>query len=166
MSFAAKSRLPRTDRQTRTARLAAPRRPKRRATYRPRGWVLTRGELAFYRKLCQAVGSRLLVFSKVRLADVIRCDRLEPEWGSFAAISQKHLDFVLCDPWSTRIHCAVELDDRSHRTPHRRRRDAFVDRALRLARVPLLRFKAAARYDLADLSEALRTALPSSPTER
>ena len=121
--------------------------------------MLTRGELAFYQRLCEAVGQELIVFSKVRLADVIHCRRPGGAWGTFSAISQKHLDFVLCDPLSTRIRCAVELDDRSHDAPHRRRRDAFVDKALQAAGVPLVRIRARADYPPAAIAEAVATAL-------
>lgn len=121
--------------------------------YASRLTLLSRGEAAFHGPLLQAVGGRWLIMCKVRVADVIECaqpqagGRGEPDWARFAAISQKHLDFVLCDPRSTRIRCAIELDDRSHESPHRRRRDAFLDAALRAAGVPLVRFRARSEYD-------------------
>ena len=41
----------------------------------------------------------------------------------------------------------VELDDKTHEQPERQERDAFLDAAFEAAGVPLIRFKAQARYD-------------------
>lgn len=129
-----------------------------RTIYQARGWLLSRGELAFYRTLRQAAGDDVVVFAKVRLADIIRCDRAPADWGPLAAISQKHLDFVLCDPSSTRIRCVIELDDRSHTRPLRRQRDRFLNRVLAEARVPFLRFRAAAHYSTSAIVAELEAA--------
>ena len=66
----------------------------------------------------------------MRLADVVKCpDELwdEPEGRR---VSQKHVDFVLYDPWTSGIAAVIELDDRSHDEPQRRRRDRFLNEAL------------------------------------
>lgn len=83
---------------------------------------------------------------KVRLADVVTCSESGWRDGLGAAIAQKHLDFVLCDPQTLRFVMAIELDDRSHERPERRRRDRFVDQVLAQAGVRLLRFRARSRY--------------------
>jgi len=84
---------------------------------------------------------------KVRLADVVTCRMSPGRHGPFASISQKHLDFVLCDPKTLRIILAIELDDRSHDAEDRQKRDRFVDEVLDRAGVTLIRFQARARYD-------------------
>lgn len=117
-----------------------------RLPYASRGTLLSRGEAAFYAPLQEAVGSRYLIMCKVRVADVLMCSETDWHRGHGGAISQKHLDFVLCEGVSTRIVLAIELDDRSHAADHRRRRDAFLNEALRAAGVPLLRIRARARY--------------------
>ncbi|QDV90760.1 hypothetical protein RAS2_18430 [Phycisphaerae bacterium RAS2] len=83
---------------------------------------------------------------KVRVADVLTCSDADWRRGFGGAISQKHLDFVLCEPRTTRIILAVELDDRSHEAPHRQRRDRFLNESLQAAGIRLLRIKARARY--------------------
>lgn len=83
---------------------------------------------------------------KVRVADVITCSDADWRRGFGGAISQKHLDFVLCEPRTTRIILAVELDDRSHEAPHRQRRDRFLNDTLQAAGIRLLRVKARAQY--------------------
>ena len=104
-------------------------------------------ELDFYKALERSLGGRDTVCMKVRLADVIECPRAVWHMGYGRLIAQKHLDFVLIDPATTRIRAAIELDDRSHtRLPDRRARDRFVEAAMRAAGVPLVRLPAATRH--------------------
>lgn len=114
--------------------------------YTSRGALLSRGEAAFFRPLRRAVGRDFLIMCKVRLADVVTCPVRRDRRGPFAAISQKHLDFVLCELKTTRIILAVELDDRSHEAEHRKRRDRFLNETLQAAGIRLLRIKARAQY--------------------
>lgn len=125
----------------------------RSPAYHNRLSLLSRGEAAFFGPLCQAVNDRFLIMCKVRLADIVTCS--EDDWrrGFGAAIAQKHLDFVLCDLETTRFVLAIELDDRSHARPHRRRRDRFVNRVLAQAGVRLIRFRASAWYSVAAIRE-------------
>lgn len=124
--------------------------------YRSRGSLLSRGETAFFRPLQVAVAGNFLIMCKVRLADVVTCPVRRDQRGPFSAISQKHLDFVLCDPKTTRIILAIELDDRSHEAPHRKKRDRFVDDTLRAANIPLLRVQAQAWYSLVTIRESIQ----------
>ena len=79
----------------------------------------------------------------------------EKKKGFWSKISQKHIDFVLVDASDTAIRLAIELDDRSHDRQDRRARDAFVDGALDVAGIPILRVPAAGEYD----ARTLRTAI-------
>ena len=108
------------------------------------------GEAAFFGPLCEAVAGRLHVMCKVRLADIVTCSQANWKRGLGGAISQKHLDFVLCEPGTMQFVLAIELDDRSHEWPERQQRDRFVNSVLYRARVGLLRFEAQAQYS-ADL---------------
>ena len=82
--------------------------------YRPHCALLSPTELDFYKALERSLGGRYTVCMKVRLADVIECPRAAWHMGYGRLIAQKHLDFVLIDPATTRIRAAIELDDRSH----------------------------------------------------
>jgi hypothetical protein len=120
--------------------------------YRSRHYLLTRGELAFFRALKKALGDRWLLFAKVRLADVVTCSDSLWDQGPGRRIAQKHLDFVVCHPGSLRIVAAIELDDRSHARLERRQRDTFLNRLFRSAGIPLLRYPARAVYDIGQLT--------------
>ncbi len=121
--------------------------------------LLSRGELAFYRHLRQAVPRGVSVSFKVRLSDLIGCSAQGWREGFGAKISQKHVDFVLVDSETTAILLAIELDDKTHLAADRRERDRFVDRALSAAGVPILRVPAAAEYDLREIKSAVNESL-------
>ncbi len=134
--------------------------------YRSCGTLLTKGEYAFYRELSHLTADQYIVSMKVRLSDVITCPREAWKGGYQGKISQKHLDFVLCDLESARILLAIELDDRSHGRADRRKRDEFLDAAMAAAGVPLLRFRAAASYDPKRIADAIDAALNPAATVR
>jgi hypothetical protein len=118
--------------------------------YRSCGFLLSRAEAAFYRVARHALPESVLLFPKVRLIDVIKS-----EWRDASAknrIIQKHLDFVIVEANSFRILGVIELDDRSHDRGDRMRRDAFVDKALASAGIPIVRIKASVGYDSDDLA--------------
>ena len=120
--------------------------------------LLTPAERAFFGVLRQTAGKDFVLFAKVRLGDILQVERGvegKRRFAAFGRISSKHADFVLCDPRTFQVAVVIELDDRSHRLPSRRQRDAFFDAALARAAVPLLRVPAARHYSV----EALRVGL-------
>ena len=121
--------------------------------------LLSRGELAFYRVFRQVVGSHIAVSLKTRLVDIVGCpDALWNEpYGR--RLAQKHVDFVLHEADSGLILAVLELDDRTHDLPERRKRDRFLNELLADADIPLIRVRAAARYDRVDLCRRLDLAL-------
>lgn len=132
------------------ARFRKPRRrPNRRPrrVFRPRRFLLTRNEAAFHRVLMTLMGHRYLISCKVRLADIVTCSAADWQRGHANRIAQKHVDFVVSCAHSSRILLAIELDDRSHQRPERRRRDLFVNRLCAQMRVPLVRIPARWQYD-------------------
>jgi hypothetical protein len=116
--------------------------------YTRRDSLLSRGELAFFWALRRAIGGRFGVSFKTRLADIVHCP--EELWESIHGrkLCQKHVDFVLYDRRTMSVLLAIELDDASHDQPERRRRDKFVDEVFRGIGLPLLRVKAAFRYNV------------------
>lgn len=130
--------------------------------YRRRGPLLTQGEAAFYRVLRLAIGRRVHVAFKARLADLITCSERAWEEGFGHMIARHHIDFVLCDYRTTEILVAIELDDRSHEKASRRRRDRFLNQALSAAGIPLVRIQAAAIYSPTAIASALDEVLRSA----
>ncbi len=103
-----------------------------------------------------------LVLCLVRLADVIvvsGAGSAREQKSAQNRIDRKHLDFVLCDPATTRPLVAVELDDASHRRADRQERDRFVDRALAAAGLPIVHVRAAGSYDAKAIAQSLFSAM-------
>ncbi len=126
--------------------------PYRRAPY-----LLSKGERAFWHPLYLAVHGKYRIFCKVRLADIVIAPifrRDERRW--FRKIGSYHVDFVICEPRTTAPLLVIELDDRSHTSPQRRKRDEFKHAVLAAANVPLHRVPAQQAYDPAGLAQKIQ----------
>ncbi len=119
---------------------------------------LTPAESSFFRVLEKAVGDKLRVFVKVRMADVIKVryglSRMD-KGIAFNKIKSKHLDFVVCGAEDLDVRFAVELDDSSHRKSNRQDRDKFVDKALDAAGVPIFHFDVKRAYSMQELRDVI-----------
>ncbi|MHB9003906.1 MAG: DUF2726 domain-containing protein [Coriobacteriia bacterium] len=127
--------------------------------YRKRDDFLSAAELSFYRALSAAVGAQTHICPKVNLADIFFVVKPNENQGARGRISQKHVDFLLCDSQSMKPLAGIELDDSSHARADRQDRDALVDGVFAAAGLPLLRVPAAASYSPADLALKLATHL-------
>jgi uncharacterized protein DUF2726 len=127
--------------------------------YERRGVLLSPAEINFLRSLQIAVREDWLIFSMVRLADIIK---VRPKTRKFQTwntrIQGKHLDFVLCDVETLDVKLAIELEDPSQPID-RWRRDRFVNTALAAAGVPLLRARLQEKYETAVLRRDLEDAI-------
>ena len=126
--------------------------------YERRGVLLSPPEINFLRSLQLASREDWLIFSMVRLADIIKVRPRTRKFQSWnGRIQGKHLDFVLCDPETLDVKLAIELEDTM--APTERRRDRFVNTALAAAGVPLLRVKVQDKYETAILRKDLEDAM-------
>lgn len=94
-------------------------------------YLLTINEIREYRKLrAWADNKNLIVFTKVRLADLISPRGNQKDAKTlFWKIQAKHVDFVVCDQ-NIRVICIIELQDNSHYKADRIERDRFVREVL------------------------------------
>jgi hypothetical protein len=128
--------------------------------YERRGGLLAPTEINLLRTLQLAAREDWLIFSMVRLSDIIKVrskTRKYQTWNS--RIQGKHLDFVLCDVETLEVKLAVELEDPAPKTSERQRRDRFVNVALAAAGLPLLRVKPQEKYETAALRKDIEEAL-------
>ncbi len=124
--------------------------------YKRQTRLLSPAEKHFLDALSPLVQQNYMIAYKVRLADILAVTARGKEWHkAFSRITQKHLDFVLCEWPSTRPILVIELDDASHDRPDRQKRDAFVNSALRAANLPILHVRAATSYDPKELGEQI-----------
>lgn len=119
-------------------------------------------ELRFLQVLLLVLPPQVMVFGKVRVADVLapRKRLSRRQWHrQFWKISSKHFDFVLIDRDTARILCAIELDDRSHLRADRTRRDRFLNAACQSAGFPLLRWPVQGQYNSNDILQRIAETL-------
>lgn len=119
--------------------------------YRLRDDFLSPAEKSFHDVLTVALESRLVVCPKVNLADIFFVTRPNENTGARSRISQKHLDFLLCEPGTMKPVLGIELDDSSHSRPDRQERDAFVDGVFSVAGLPLRHVPARTGYSVPEL---------------
>ena len=103
---------------------------KYNCAYKPE-YLLSRNEKSQYWLLRSwADKNNLIVFTKVRLADLISPrENGKNRQQLFWKIQAKHIDFVICDN-SIRVKCIIEIMDSSHYDPERIKRDNFVREVL------------------------------------
>ncbi len=119
--------------------------------YRVRDDFLSPAEFSFYKILEGVVGERLRIQVKVRLADIFFVARPNENRAFLSKISQKHLDFLICDAVTMKPLFGIELDDASHKKTDRKERDAFVNDVFYAAKLPLLRFPVQRAYSRDDI---------------
>ncbi|MDQ2809812.1 MAG: DUF2726 domain-containing protein [Chloroflexota bacterium] len=122
---------------------------------------ISRDEREFFRVLSQAVAARYVIFSKVGLGSLFDVPRLAgaTDWKTRGQFSQKHVDFLLCDPNTLKPILGIELDDRSHRRPESRARDKIKDDVFRFAKLPLLRIDTQHTFVVEDIAARIAAKL-------
>lgn len=86
----------------------------------------------FYKIKSWADKKDLIVFSKVRLLDLITPIKSDENYKvNLWKIQAKHVDFVICDK-RIRVKAIIEINDNSHNQQDRKERDIFVNDALSL----------------------------------
>lgn len=120
--------------------------------YRLRDDFLSPAEFSFYKVLSSVGGTRLVIQSKVRLADIFFVARPNENVAFFNRIAQKHLDFLVCDSVTMKPLLGVELDDSSHKRNNRQERDEFVESVCKVAGLPLLRLPVQREYNTREIA--------------
>lgn len=129
--------------------------------YQSKEVLCSPAERSFLGALDQILGKKYRIFAKVRLADIIDVKKglsASVRQSAFNRIAGKHVDFIVCHANDLSIVGAIELDDKTHRGRGRQERDQFLDKALEIAGVPLLRIKARSTYSIKEVSSDLNSA--------
>lgn len=106
--------------------------------------IMTDAEKQLYffmnNNLCQV--QRLAIFPKVRLADIIELDRAITYNKDYLwKITNKHVDYVICNNSTLDVICVVELDDYTHENDEAKIKDMFIMQALYAAGIPTVRIR-------------------------
>lgn len=128
--------------------------------YKRKDFFMSRAEHECYDALIVAVGDKYYVFPQVHLPTLIDNKVVGQNWkGAFSHISQKSVDFVLCDKLYISPKLAIELDDKTHEIQDRIDRDGIVERIFKDAGLPLLRLENRGRFNPTELLEKINTVL-------
>ncbi|NTW29118.1 MAG: DUF2726 domain-containing protein [Coriobacteriia bacterium] len=130
--------------------------------YRMRDDFLSKAELSFYRVLHNAVDGRAVICPKVNLCDVFFVVRPNENMAARGRISQKHVDFLLCESDTLRPVLGLELDDSSHARQDRQQRDELVDSVFQAAGLPLLHIQVRSSYSVGEIAAQLAPFLRDS----
>lgn len=125
--------------------------------YRVRDDFLSPAEFSFYKIITSIVGAHISIQCKVRLADVFFVANPNVNYSFFGKISQRHIDFLGCDPKTMKPLFGIELDDSSHNTQKRQKSDRFTNNVFKDAELPLLRIKAQREYNTRDMELKIKT---------
>jgi hypothetical protein len=123
--------------------------------------LLSKVETSFYQVLLAIVGQRVVICPKMYLADVL-CGGSASVKESPAAqafykrIASQRIDFLLCERYTLKPLLAIELYDHGLPKASRKKRDPYIDRVFKAARLPVLHLVAQPDYHLRSL--ALRVA--------
>lgn len=140
--------------------------PKDQLPYKTKEELLTPAELSFYRVLSSITGKKTTIFPKIRLADIFSVSSKEDYFSHFNKISQKHVDFLLCQSETLRPILGIELDDSSHQRKSRQERDEFINKAFNAAGLPLVRIPVQRTYTTRDIAAQLGRYLPDITNAR
>jgi len=115
--------------------------------YVKKTYFFSLAELKFYDLLKEITKDKYLLFSKVRICDLIQLEYKNADYSDFNRIKSKHVDFLICNQNPITPKVVIELDDSSHNSPKRQERDKFVDEAFINAGIPIVHIKVRREYD-------------------
>lgn len=107
-------------------------------------FLLTQHEANFYNTLKPIADKyNLIIFSKIRMADILTVKphiKKQNFYYWFKKISQKHIDFILCNKQFMPL-IFIELDDSTHNKADRIKSDKFKNEVFKSTHLNLLRFR-------------------------
>jgi hypothetical protein len=120
-------------------------------------YLMSRAERSFFGVLEQVTdSSKYYIFPQVSLSNLVTAEKGTGSYQAFHnKVDRKSIDFVLFEKSTISPVLAIELDDSSHDREDRQERDAFVDRVLAKAGLPLLHVRAQAAYDPKQLAASI-----------
>jgi hypothetical protein len=103
---------------------------------------ITTREKEFFSLLQATAGDKYLIFPQIHLASIFKNETIGYYHKlAFSIINQRSVDYVLCDKQTFEVVYAVELDDSTHDTIARIKRDTEVNELFAEHGIPLVRFR-------------------------
>jgi hypothetical protein len=126
-----------------------------------RQYLMSKAERSFLGVLEQVSdSSKYYIFPQLSLAKLVDVEKGAGSYQTYYnKVDRKSVDFVLFDKGALSPVLVVELDDSSHNRENRQERDAFIDRVLAKAGLPILHVRAQAAYDPRQLTTSISEAI-------
>ncbi len=140
---------------------APPSKSDDRLPYRLRGQLLSSSELALFRALTKMSEGHYVICPKVALNDIFTIVRPNENVHYFNKIFRKHVDFLLCEPYSMKPAFGVELVKPIARA-ETRSADQFMQDLFQGVGIPLVHVPSAETYILTDLINLFQLAVVRS----
>ncbi|MFA7098372.1 MAG: DUF2726 domain-containing protein [Gammaproteobacteria bacterium] len=129
--------------------------------------LFSAGEREFLHTLQEIAADHAVVLGKVALADIVMPQpglRAKRREAALDRISDRRVDFVLCDPQDYTVIGVIELDEAGPRGK-RVVRDPFLDELLRASGIPLLRVSVRDRDSPETLRELVEDFIHAAPRD-
>ena len=117
---------------------------------------LSHKERMFTSILEKAVGGQYIIYCKVPMEDVFETTSEKPiraERKALKLVQGRQFDYIVCDPSSRKVVCAVELDDHHYENKRHVKRDLMIEDICEDAALPLLRVAPQNGYNLVEIIE-------------
>lgn len=118
---------------------------------------LTRNEQQFLSVLSQALPARFAALPQIPLGAfvTVKAETRQGQQAFWNKIDRKRVDFLVVERGTMIPRLVVELDDRTHRAPHRQQRDDFVDALCQRLGIPCIHVAAQAQYTIEDATRVV-----------
>lgn len=127
--------------------------------YYKKKYIFSKNELNFYYQLNNIITKyNLMVFSKIRLADLIEIKRTREKTKYFNKIKSKHIDYVILKHNGEILLC-IELDDITHFRDNRKNRDIFINKLFYDLALPLYRYNINNYYGFEKLENFIKNSV-------
>lgn len=128
------------------------------SNYTTKGYVMTRTELIFYRKLKEITDElNLSIFSQVNLERIIQVkDNNNVDRNK---IKSRSIDYTIVNNKNCGIIACIELDDYSHKRENIKRRDEFINQLFKQVNIPLYRIEVKYEYNMYEIKELIKQAM-------
>jgi hypothetical protein len=123
---------------------------------------LSPAEHSFYLVALKVLGDEYILCPQVNMAAVFGINEKYHYMAAFRSISQKRVDFIVCDAITMKILFGIELDESSHKRKDRMERDAFVEKVFESSHLPLIRINTRESYSTNELKNKFESVLRKS----
>jgi len=138
-----------------------------RLVYQKRVAIFSPDDREFFRALKQVTAEDYEIFGKIRVADIVYPKKSvvprDARGAGLSPIAGRFFDFVLCDPNSLSVVCAIQLHDKTNPAHQAEIQDDMLKSVCDSVGLPLVRFAIKAHYDAGEIAKKIDTAMSKEP---